>query len=96
MRKVPKKLANAWDNWIAILLWPVPLIYPFVGDEVDSPTKGVDRFVHPFNVNMVVEEVGGLNLGCEISSLLHIKLARLSTASCALAMTCQPSVSINK
>ena len=46
MREVPKKLANAWANWIAILLWP--LIYPFVGDEVDSPTKGVDRFVHPF------------------------------------------------
>jgi hypothetical protein len=91
--KVPKKPTNAWVNRIAILLGPVLLIYPFVGDEIDSPTKGVDRFVHPFSVNMAVEEVGGLNPGCEISYLRDGKLARWSTASCALALACRPSVS---
>ena len=39
------------------------------------------------------EEVGGSNPGCEISSLLDGKLVRWWTASCALALACQPSVS---
>jgi hypothetical protein len=39
------------------------------------------------------EEVGDLILGCEISSLLEEKLTRRSTASCALALACRPSVS---
>ena len=39
------------------------------------------------------EEVGGLIPGCEISSLLDRKLARWSTASCALVLACRPSVS---
>ena len=39
------------------------------------------------------EEVGGSIVGCEISSLLDGKLARWSTASCALALACWPSVS---
>ena len=38
------------------------------------------------------EEVGGSVPGCEISSLLDIKLAKLSTDSYALAMACRPSV----
>ena len=38
------------------------------------------------------EEVGGSIPGYEISSLLDIKLARWSIASCALALACQPSV----
>ena len=38
------------------------------------------------------EEVGGSIPGCEILSLLDQKLARLSTASCALALACEPSV----
>ena len=42
------------------------------------------------------EEVGGSNPGCEISSLPDRKLARWSTASCALAMACQPSISKRK
>jgi hypothetical protein len=71
--KVPKKPTNAWANWIAILLGHVS----FVGDEIDSPTKGVDRFVHPFSVNMAVEEVGGLNPGCEISYLPDKKTCKV-------------------
>jgi hypothetical protein len=39
------------------------------------------------------EEVGGSNLGCEISSLPCRKLVRWSTASCALAQACRPYVS---
>ena len=39
------------------------------------------------------EEVGGSILSCEISSLLDIKLAMWSTAFCALALACRPSVS---
>jgi hypothetical protein len=39
------------------------------------------------------EEVGNSIPGCEISSLLDGKLARWSTASCALALACRPSVS---
>ena len=42
------------------------------------------------------EEVGGSIPGCEISSLIDGKLARWSTASCALALTCQPSISKRK
>jgi hypothetical protein len=45
------------------------------------------------------EEVGGAILGCEIFSLLDIKLVRWSSASCALASECRPSISqkqINK
>jgi hypothetical protein len=38
------------------------------------------------------EEVGGSIPGCEISSLSDGKLARWSTASCALALACQPSI----
>ena len=38
------------------------------------------------------EEVGGSIPGCEISSLLDKKMARWSTASCALGLACQPSV----
>jgi hypothetical protein len=52
------------------------------------------------NYQMVVErcpnlkeEVGGSNPGCEISSLLDGKLARWSTASCALTLVCWTSVS---
>ena len=44
----------------------------------------------------IKEEVGGLNPGCENSSLLDGKLARWSTASCALAPACRPSVSKNQ
>jgi hypothetical protein len=40
------------------------------------------------------EEVGGSNLGCEISSLPDEKLARWSTASCALALAYRLFVSI--
>jgi hypothetical protein len=36
------------------------------------------------------EEVGGSNHGCEISSLHDGKLAKWSTTSYALALTCQP------
>ena len=39
------------------------------------------------------EEVGRSIPSYEISSLLDRKLAKLSTASCALALVCQPSVS---
>jgi hypothetical protein len=39
------------------------------------------------------EGVGDLIPTCEISSLLDGKLARWSTASCALALACRPSVS---
>ena len=39
------------------------------------------------------EEVGGLNTGCEISSLPNGKLAKWPTTSCTLALACQPSVS---
>jgi hypothetical protein len=39
------------------------------------------------------EEVGGSNPGCEIFSLLDGKLARWSTASCALALAYPPYVS---
>jgi hypothetical protein len=39
------------------------------------------------------EEVGNLIPGCEISSLLDGKFAKWSTASCALALACRPSVS---
>ena len=42
------------------------------------------------------EEVGGSNPGCEISSLLDGNLVRWSTASCALALACRPSVSKKK
>jgi hypothetical protein len=43
------------------------------------------------------EEVGGLIPGCEISSLLDKKkLAKWSTASCALALACRSSVSKEK
>jgi hypothetical protein len=37
-------------------------------------------------------EVGSSNPDCEMSSLPDGKLARWSTASCALALTCRPSV----
>ena len=39
------------------------------------------------------EKVGILIPGCEISSLLDRKLARWSTALCALALGCRPSIS---
>ena len=39
------------------------------------------------------EEVGNSISNCKISSLIDRKLARWSTASCALALACQPSVS---
>jgi hypothetical protein len=39
------------------------------------------------------EEVGGSIPSCEISSLLDGKFARWSTASCVLALACQPFVS---
>ena len=39
------------------------------------------------------EDVGGSIPGCEISSLLDRKLARWSTASCALDLVCRPSAS---
>jgi hypothetical protein len=39
------------------------------------------------------EEVGGSNHGYEISSLPDRKLVKRSTASCALALACRPSVS---
>jgi hypothetical protein len=39
------------------------------------------------------EEVGDSTPSCEISSLLDKKLARWSTASCALALACWPSIS---
>jgi hypothetical protein len=42
------------------------------------------------------EEVGGSIPGCEISSLLDGKLAKWSTASCALALAQQPFVSKKK
>jgi hypothetical protein len=52
------------------------------------------------NYRMMVErypnlkkEVGGSNPDYEISSLPGGKLAKWSTASCALALTCQSSVS---
>ena len=55
------------------------------------------------NYRMMVErypnlkaEVGGSNLGCEISSLLDGKLVRWSTVSCALALACRHSVSQQK
>ena len=41
----------------------------------------------------VKEEVGGSYPSCEISSLLDGKLAKWWTASCALALAYQPSVS---
>ena len=34
--------------------------------------------------------------GCEISSLLDIKLVKWSTVSCPLALICRPSVSKHK
>ena len=39
------------------------------------------------------EEVGGSISSSEISSILDRKLVRWSTASCALALACRPSVS---
>jgi hypothetical protein len=42
------------------------------------------------------EEVGSLTHGCEISSLPDEKLAMWSTASCALALACQSSLSKKK
>ena len=39
------------------------------------------------------EEVGGSIPGCKISSLRDEKLAKWSTASCALALACRPYVS---
>jgi hypothetical protein len=39
------------------------------------------------------EEVHGLIPGYEISSLPDGKLAKWSTASCALALACRPSIS---
>ena len=42
------------------------------------------------------EEVGGLIPNCEISSLFDIKLARWSTASCALVLACRYHVSKKK
>ena len=42
---------------------------------------------------MLKEEIGSSILGCEISSLLDKKLARWSTASCALAYACRLSIS---
>ena len=42
------------------------------------------------------DEVGGLNPGCEISSLLDKKLAMSSTAFCVLVLTRRPSVSKKK
>ena len=42
------------------------------------------------------EEVGSSFPGCETSSLLAKIFARWSTASCALTLTCQPSVSKRK
>ena len=39
------------------------------------------------------EGVGGANIGCEVSCLLDIKLARWSTVACALTSTHRPSVS---
>jgi hypothetical protein len=50
----------------------------------------VERYPH------LKEEVGGSIPGCEISSLLDIKLVRWSTASCAMALVCWPSVSKKK
>ena len=43
-----------------------------------------------------MEEVGSSVPGCEIPSLLDKLLARWSTASCALALACWPSVSKKK
>jgi hypothetical protein len=42
------------------------------------------------------EEVGGLNPGCEISSLSDEILATWSIASCALALACRLFVSQKK
>jgi hypothetical protein len=39
------------------------------------------------------EKIDSSILGCEISSLLDQKLVKWSTASCALALTCWPSLS---
>jgi hypothetical protein len=44
----------------------------------------------------IKEEVDGSIPACEISSLLDEKLAKWSTASCALALACWPSVSKKK
>jgi hypothetical protein len=41
----------------------------------------------------LMEKIGGLNRGCEISFLPDGKFARWSTTSCALTMTCRPFVS---
>jgi hypothetical protein len=47
----------------------------------------VERYIN------LKEEVGGSNVGCEISSLLDGKFARWSTASYALVLACRSSVS---
>ena len=47
----------------------------------------VERYPNP------KEEVGGSNLGCEISSLLDKILVRWSTATCSLALACRTSIS---
>jgi hypothetical protein len=69
-----------------------------------SPVKKVGiRSKMTLNYRMMVErypnpkeEVGGSNPGCEISSLPDGKLARWSTASCALELAFWPSLSKKK
>ena len=64
------------------------------------PLSDVMWFEMTLNFRMMVgrypnfkDKVGGLIPDFEISSLLHGKLVRWSTASCALTLACQPSVS---
>jgi len=51
------------------------------------------RMMVEFKIPKSQERGWRFDPGCEISSLLDGKLARWSTASCALAPTCPPSVS---
>ena len=82
--------------------WPIVYIWPKTSrstSHFNLPNlKNISQKVLNYRVMVegypnLKEEVGGLNPGCEISSLLDGKLARWWTASCALALAYQPFVS---
>jgi hypothetical protein len=79
--------------------WVIVERYPFSNGVVGGLNPVVEWSEMTLNYRMMVktypnlkEEVGGSIPDCEISSLPDGKLARWSTASCALVLACQPSV----
>ena len=91
---------SLWKHLLCILDWCIARwgsknkhqVYTSLKESGCGPRRPQTTTGYP----TMQEEVGGSILGCEISSLLDGKLVGWSTASCALVLACQPSVSKKK